>query len=628
MEGEVRFENEYEICEVKCPDGHSYESNKWIRGLVPALCFKCHGGDWVLNGIMQSLKGKYERILDDQLVLLAEKYPEMHSPLSVQYRVTCERGHIFNRELGELIEGRWCIECLEKDVDWREMIKKIAKKEKIVLFSPIPSNILESFNVIDDENCKIRIPNCVEFIYGTYYNSSETIEIQLTQRVPLDISSEIITAGLDSYKPQEIKCPKGHSFTTAPFMLNGKKWCPNDDCNGPNKSVDAILKNLGGSAMNFDGSIAKSLFPTIISYVFKCSEGHIVGLDYKRILNGIWCKQCLDDLFPDVASCKALARAFDGKYNRSGGYVCSSGSRISKHTYEVLRGRECLHEKCKDKFKTFEIDKTIIEKQRANIKRRFNLLEEVRKLDKDLCLTENEIETATNKYNDRPPRQIFLFAKYNTIQKIKRLAETKGGRLIFDEEQFDLDKVLSWSCNKEHSSGLIFEWQDRLIHILEGDWCPICSGRQLDYVESKKSLSIGERAVERYLLNKGWSYISQHSFPNCKNINVLFFDFYVPHLNLSIEFDGKQHFEPVEIFGGEESYESQILKDEIKERYCFDRKIRLIRINRTNYVNEDLDAILGTYPNHCMTINLGDKWTKYENSSIAAANEFYFILKL
>ena len=50
------------------------------------------------------------------------------------------------------------------------------------------------------------------------------------------------------------------------------------------------------------------------------------------------------------------------------------------------------------------------------------------------------------------------------------------------------------------------------------------------------------------------NYIPQARFFDCKNIYPLPFDFYLYDYNTIIEFDGKQHSEPIEFFGGEENF--------------------------------------------------------------------------
>lgn len=53
-------------------------------------------------------------------------------------------------------------------------------------------------------------------------------------------------------------------------------------------------------------------------------------------------------------------------------------------------------------------------------------------------------------------------------------------------------------------------------------------------------------------------------------------DLYIPELNLGIEYMGRQHYQPIEYFGGEESFKSRIKKDEEKKEKCEERGIKLI----------------------------------------------------
>ena len=64
---------------------------------------------------------------------------------------------------------------------------------------------------------------------------------------------------------------------------------------------------------------------------------------------------------------------------------------------------------------------------------------------------------------------------------------------------------------------------------------------------------------------------------------LLSFDFWLPDYNICIECDGIQHHKAVEFFGGEERLEEQIIKDSIKDEWCKQNGIYLIRI--TDFVN-------------------------------------------
>ena len=45
-----------------------------------------------------------------------------------------------------------------------------------------------------------------------------------------------------------------------------------------------------------------------------------------------------------------------------------------------------------------------------------------------------------------------------------------------------------------------------------------------------------------------------------------------------IEYDGEQHFKPIDVWGGEEALSNTRERDLIKNKYCFDNNIPLIRI--------------------------------------------------
>jgi predicted nucleic acid-binding Zn-ribbon protein len=55
-------------------------------------------------------------------------------------------------------------------------------------------------------------------------------------------------------------------------------------------------------------------------------------------------------------------------------------------------------------------------------------------------------------------------------------------------------------------------------------------------------------------------------------------DFYLPDYNIAIECQGKQHFEPVEYFGGEKAFKIQKERDKRKLKLCYDNNINLIYI--------------------------------------------------
>ena len=105
------------------------------------------------------------------------------------------------------------------------------------------------------------------------------------------------------------------------------------------------------------------------------------------------------------------------------------------------------------------------------------------------------------------------------------------------------------------------------------------------------SSSIGELTIKKLLENNNILFKQQITFENCKNKHLLPFDFYVNNKYL-IEFDGIQHFQPVEHFGGIVEFKERKQNDEIKNNYCKINNIPLIRIPYTTLKTLQLEDLL------------------------------------
>ena len=100
-----------------------------------------------------------------------------------------------------------------------------------------------------------------------------------------------------------------------------------------------------------------------------------------------------------------------------------------------------------------------------------------------------------------------------------------------------------------------------------------CSCPNCDHIYSK-----GENEVEKYLIKNNIFFEKQKTYDDCIFIEKLRFDFYLSDKNTVIEYDGQQHFKPVEYFGGEIEFKKTKNRDKTKNEYCKKNKIKILRI--------------------------------------------------
>lgn len=89
--------------------------------------------------------------------------------------------------------------------------------------------------------------------------------------------------------------------------------------------------------------------------------------------------------------------------------------------------------------------------------------------------------------------------------------------------------------------------------------------------------SFGEKKIIDFLKKHKITFKHQYKFSKLKNH---IFDFFII-LNgtmLAIEFDGIQHYEPVKYFGGVAKFKQQKKRDLIKDNFCKENNIKLVRI--------------------------------------------------
>ena len=129
------------------------------------------------------------------------------------------------------------------------------------------------------------------------------------------------------------------------------------------------------------------------------------------------------------------------------------------------------------------------------------------------------------------------------------------------------------------------EWEVVPYAFYKGNRCPHCTS------------SKGEKAVRSWLESNSIDFTEQYFFDNLVCIKPLLFDFAIVdsegNLSCLIEYDGEQHFRQIEYFGGDKKFKKQMLNDSLKNEYCNDNNINLLRIPYLDF--NKIDVILSEY---------------------------------
>ncbi len=121
--------------------------------------------------------------------------------------------------------------------------------------------------------------------------------------------------------------------------------------------------------------------------------------------------------------------------------------------------------------------------------------------------------------------------------------------------------------------------------------CPLCKSSFVALpakVLSNHTSSCGckiksskERLIKSTLDRIGVGYVCEKRFNDCKDKYTLPFDFAIykdGKISMLIEYDGEQHYKPIDFWGGIKEHSNVIRRDGIKTTYCLENNIPLLRI--------------------------------------------------
>lgn len=152
---------------------------------------------------------------------------------------------------------------------------------------------------------------------------------------------------------------------------------------------------------------------------------------------------------------------------------------------------------------------------------------------------------------------------------------------------YGLVSIRSEYVNQNHKIGVKcnncgYEWDTNPNPLVSGHGCPKCHS------------SRGESMIAKVLDNQNISYEYPKKFKDLRAKRLLHYDFYLPDYNVLIEYQGGQHYKPVNYFGGEKKFIKQQKYDQMKRNYAKENGYRLLEIPYTCY---DIESIKGTINN-------------------------------
>ena len=172
----------------------------------------------------------------------------------------------------------------------------------------------------------------------------------------------------------------------------------------------------------------------------------------------------------------------------------------------------------------------------------------------------------------------------NTHEDFAKRLETINPNIELIGEYTRVHDFIKCKC-KIHG----IEWESIACNLLnETAGCPICNS------------SKGERELIEALISLNVNYTTQKIFKDCRDKLPLRFDAFDIDRNIAFEFQGEQHYYPVDFkFNNpdkaKEDFDALQRRDGIKKRYCKDNDIKLICIpywergNVLEYLIENID---------------------------------------
>lgn len=145
----------------------------------------------------------------------------------------------------------------------------------------------------------------------------------------------------------------------------------------------------------------------------------------------------------------------------------------------------------------------------------------------------------------------------NTSEFVSKARTLHGDKYDYDKVVYTTSKVKVEIVCKDHGSF----WMTPNSHLADRQGCRRCR-------ESK-----GEIRIRQFLELHGIRFDQEYRL----GLSRYRYDFFLSDLGVLIEFQGQQHFRPIEVFGGQAAFEETQKRDFIKNKLATKYKLKLLK---------------------------------------------------
>jgi very-short-patch-repair endonuclease len=127
-------------------------------------------------------------------------------------------------------------------------------------------------------------------------------------------------------------------------------------------------------------------------------------------------------------------------------------------------------------------------------------------------------------------------------------------------------------------------WQKPSYHI-SGCGCPICGNK----------CNISEQKVYKFIRDKFINDKVYYQYRNKEILGNLTFDVFIENKKIAIEYQGRQHYEPINRFGGLKSFEKTKARDKLKQDLSLKNGIKILYVSFDNKVKKYDKSIIDNF---------------------------------